>query len=557
MPIGAGLFVEAMQRLGLTEMFTLVGDHLNDVLPAAAGAGIRIIDVRHESSAMHAADALARARRRPALALVTGGPGHTNALTGLATAYQALSPLIAVSGAPALASAGRQVFQVIDQVAMAAPVCKWAAQAASPDQIPYLLGKAYAEASSGRMGPVHLSIPVDVFAGSARTPLPMQTPPSPSPADPASADVRKALRLLSEARKPVVIAGSGVWWSGATQELRQFLRLTRLPYFSLTMARGLVTDLWRYNFRYADGALNKAVHQAFPEADVVLVLGKRIDYRLAMGGRPLFSPEARFVQVDIHAPELGANRELELGICADVRATLGAFLAEIPGRGWPVKTAWIRRLRGWEAEWRDKLHTLGQDSSQPIHPAAFYAAFHAASPAGTIYSWDGGEFVHWGRSVLPALVPGAWYRLGPLATIGSALPNAIALRLEHPTKPLVVFTGDGALGFYLAEMDTLVRHRLPVVIVVGNDSGWGVERELQSARSGTTVACELSPVRYDLIMKAFGGEGEHVERLEDVGPALSRAFASGKPYVLDVAIRGVRSPFTEWAISRQQPRQPA
>jgi acetolactate synthase-1/2/3 large subunit len=549
MPTGAELFVQAARKLGIDTWFTLVGDHLNEVLSAAGREGIRIIDMRHESGVTHAADAWGRIHRKPAIALVTGGPGHTNSLTGIATCFQAASPMIAVSGAPSSALAGRQVFQVIDQVGMAAPVCKYSAQPAGAGQLPYYLGRAYAEAVSGRMGPVHLTVPVDVFEGKAETALPMPEPPARPLAAPSDAEVDRALELLRAAERPVVIAGSGVWWADAGAELRAFLPHTALPYYSVTMARGIIPDSSRLSLGYSDGALNKAVHQAFREADLVLVLGKRIDYRMAMGGPRLFSKEARFIQVDLHAPELGATRRLELGICADVRATLAAMTARLGKKRWPPRADWIEKQRRWRNQWRSQLKKTASDASTPIHPAAFYAELAAHLPRNILYSWDGGDFIHWGRAMLPANRPGGWLRLGPLGTIGSALPNAVALQLAKPGEPVVLITGDGSLGFYIAELDTLVRQGLPVVIIVGNDGGWGLERELQSEMCGSTVACELRRTRYDAVMQGFGGEGETIDRLDQVGPAVRRAFASKRPYLLNVNIRGARSPFTEWQLS--------
>jgi acetolactate synthase-1/2/3 large subunit len=549
MPTGAEFFVDAARKLGIDTFFTLVGDHLNEVLSVAGREGIRIIDMRHESGVTHAADAWGRIHRTPAIALVTGGPGHTNSLTGIATCFQAASPMIAVSGAPSSALAGRQVFQVIDQVGMAAPVCKYSAQPTSPGQLPYYLGRAYAEATSGRMGPVHLTIPVDVFEGKSETSLPMPQPAARPNLAPSDSEVKRALALLRAAERPVVIAGSGVWWADAGEELRQFLTRTSLPYYSVTMARGVVPDSSRLSLGYSDGALNKAVHQAFREADLVLVLGKRIDYRMALGGPRLFSKEARFVQVDIHAPEIGSTRNLELGICADVRVTLQAMLDQMGKKDWKPKTEWLERQRKLKTEWKGRLRKLAEDKASPLHPAAFYAELAQHLPRNILYSWDGGDFIHWGRAMLPANRPGGWLRLGPLGTIGSALPNAIALQLAKKYEPVVLITGDGSLGFYIAEMDTLVRHQLPVVIIVGNDAGWGLERELQGEMCGSTVACELRRTRYDVVMQGFGGEGETIDRVDQIGPAVRRAFASRRPYLLNVNIRGARSPFTEWQLS--------
>jgi acetolactate synthase-1/2/3 large subunit len=551
MPTGAELFVDAALKLGIDRIFTLVGDHLNEVLTAAARRGMSIVDMRHESGVTHATDAWARIFRKPALSLVTGGPGHTNSLTGIATANLNCTPLIAVSGAPSSAMKGRVVFQEIDQVAMTAPAAKWSAVPANAAQIPFVLGRAYAEASAGRMGAVHLSIPVDLFAASTDTPLAAPACPPPAGLAPTAGEAEQLIALLRAAQRPVVIAGSGLWWARAEKELAQFLAKTRLPYYSITMARGAIPDEFPLARGYADPALNKATHSVFREADLVLVLGKRIDYRLALGGPRLFSPAADFIQVDIHPQELGLNRRLKLGICADLKSTLRALLEHLGRERWKA-TPWLRQTRKAQLEWSGKLDALAaaRAADAEMHPASFFAELRKALPPDTRIAWDGGDFVHWGRAMLPANTYGGWLRLGPMGTIGSALPNAVALQMAYPERPVLFVTGDGSLGFYLAELDTLVRYKLPVVLVVGNDAGWGLERELQQALCGPeTVACELRRTRYDLVMKGFGGGGENITRLDQITPALQRAFASGKPYLLNVNVRGARSPFTEWQIS--------
>ena len=573
------MFVQTIARLGIDPIFTLVGDHLNEVLLAAERSGIRIVDMRHESGVTHAADAWARIHRRPALSLVTGGPGHTNSLTGIATANLAGSPLIAVSGSRPSTMAHRQAFQDIDQVGMARPVVKWAAEPPSAAQIPFYLERAYVVANTGRKGAVHLTIPVDLFTqglGAGGWGLDSQPlGPSPQPASgwescqpqPLTPNPQPLLSMLRAAQRPVVIAGSGVWWSGAEDALRRFLDRTSFPLYTITMARGTVSDEHPLAMGYADPALNYAVHTAFREADLFLVVGKRIDYRLAMGGARLFPPQARFVQIDIHAEELGLNRKLDVAICADARTALDALADAVGPEPWPP-LPWLDRVRELRWDWEARLAdfagpdaAVGPPQSAPeslpsnaidaMHPAAFFRELRAALPPDVLYSWDGGDFAHWGRAMLPACEPGGWLRLGPLGTIGSALPNSLALQLAHPGRRVVAITGDGALGFYLAEMDSAVRHKLPIVLIVGNDAGWGLERELQSfANPGApTVGCELRWTRYDLIMKAFGGEGETIARLEEVRPSVERAFASGVPYCVNARIHGVRSPFTEWQIA--------
>jgi acetolactate synthase-1/2/3 large subunit len=547
MPNGAAAFVQASAQLGIDTIFTLVGDHLNEVLAAAAQAGIRIVDLRHESGVTHAADAWARLHRRPALSLVTGGPGHTNSLTGIATAQLAGSPLIAVSGSRPSTMAHRQAFQDIDQVAMARPVAKWAAEPPCAAEIPRYLERAYRIADSGRKGAVHLTIPVDLFRQECADTQPFSpaTPPSATP------DVDAAIRLLRDARRPVVIAGSGVWWSRAEDALRRFVEHTSLPLYTITMARGAVSDDHPLVIGYADPAMNQAVHTAFREADLFLIAGKRIDYRLAMGGARLFPAGARFIQIDFHAEELGLNHPLDVAIHADLRAALEALIDAAGPAPWPA-TPWLDRLRALRCDWQASL--ASHDTAEPLHPAPFFHVLRDALPRDVLYSWDGGDFAHWGRAILPARQPGGWLRLGPLGTIGSSLPNALALQLANPGRPVAAITGDGALGFYIAELDSLVRHRLPVVLIVGNDAGWGLERELQSFATGRleTVACELRSTRYDVVMQGFGGAGETIETLDQVRPAVERAFAAGVPYCLNVKIRGARSPFTDWQLAARR-----
>jgi acetolactate synthase-1/2/3 large subunit len=552
MPNGAELFVRSALDVGIDTIFTLVGDHLNEVLASAANAGIRIVDMRHESAVAHAADAFARCQRRPAMSLVTGGPGHTNSLTGIATAHLAGSPLIAVSGSRARRLADRQAFQDIDQAGMARPVVKWAAEVPAANEIPFYVARAYREANSGRRGAVHLTIPVDVFQEQGSPAAASGPRIGVAAAAPGSSEIQRAVSLLRSAERPVAIAGSGVWWAGAEEALRSFVEQTGIPLYTITMARGAVSDDHPLVMGYADPALNRAAHEVFREADVFLVIGKRIDYRLALGGARLFPPNAKFIQIDIHEPELGMNRRIDVAICANARSALEALGdADTSAGSAQIRESWLERNRELRDQWRAKLAHAAADRSAPLHPAALFRELAASLPPETLLCWDGGDFTHWGRAILPARHAGGWLRLGPLGTIGSALPNGLALRLANPDRPVAVITGDGALGFYLAEMDTLVRHKLPIVLIVGNDAGWGLERELQSfaTRGAGTVACELSAARYDIVMQAFGGAGETIERLDQVCPAIQRAFAAGVPYCLNCRIRGARSPFTDWQIA--------
>lgn len=545
MKTGAELFVDAIEQHGIREIFTLVGDHLNDVLLCAGQRGLRILDMRHEAAVVHAADAWARITRRPSLSLVTGGPGHTNALTGVATAYLAGSPVVTVSGSRPSVQAQRGAFQDLDQMGMIRPVVKWAAEPSSVTQIPFYVGRAFAEAMAGRTGPVHLTIPADLFAAKTQSPIAYPEPARPFRPAPDASDVDRAVEMLRGAKRPVIIAGSGVWWSGAEEALRAFAEQAQIPVYTITLARGAFSDTHPLGFGYADASLNRAAAKAFAAADVALVLGKRIDFRLGLGSARVFPEQLKIIQVDIHAAELGMNRRVDIPICADVRSTLLALSAAFGNNALDTND-WVKQLRAYRDEWESWLASAAEEGGSPMHPAAFYAELRRALPDDVLFSWDGGDCVHWGRAMLPATAPGGWMRLGPLATIGAALPNSLALQMAHPEKPIVMITGDGSLGFYIAELDTAVRHNLPIVVIVGNDAGWGLERELQGR--DRTVGCELRATRYDIVMQGFGGEGENITSLDQVVPAAKRAFASRKPYLLNVNIRGERSPFTRWKL---------
>ena len=555
MPTGAELFVASIKNLGATHIFTLVGDHLNEVLRVADREGLKIYDTRHESAAVHMADGWGRMTRTPGVSLVTGCPGHTNSITGIATANATGSPILAVSGMSTSQLRDRNAFQDMDQLALVRSITKYAAVPAAAGEIPFHVRRAYQEALSGRPGATHLSIPVDLFTAAAKQPTSLPDGPLAirRPA-PDSADVNRVIDLLDQAERPVVIAGSGTWFADAGAQLEAFIEKTSLPLFTLCLARGLVPDSHPLCFGYADPTLNRAAPEAFAEADLVLVLGKKLDYRLRLGGAQLFSPEAKFVQVDIHPPELGLNRALEVGMAADVKLTLEDLLDALGRRAAPDRSAWLARISEAGKAWRRELARQAERASTRMHPLHLFTRLRDLVPQDATLCWDGGDFVHWGRCTLPARLPMHWLRLGALAGLGVGFPIGLAAQILRPNAQSIVITGDGSLGFYLAEMDTAVRFGLPLIIIVGNDGGWGLERELQLGEygGGKTVACELRRTRYDLVMKGFGGEGEFIETPQQVGPAFERALASDKPYLLNVDVEGVASPFTQYQLARRK-----
>lgn len=551
MPSGSELFVRSLKSQGVRTLFTLVGDHLNDVLQVAAREGMRIFDTRHESAAVHMADGWSRMTRMPGVSIVTGAPGHTNSITGIATAAATAVPMLAVSGMSASQARDRNAFQDQDQLKLVQGITKYAAVPAQAAQIPFHVKRAFLEMRNGRPGAAHLSIPVDLFKQSvdAHYPIP-EGPIELRRPGPASGDCDRVIDLLRRARRPAVIAGAGAYWSGAGVELREFVEAANIPLFTISLARGLVSDDHPLCFGYADATLNRGAETALRQADLVIVVGKRIDYRLRLGGAQLFHDQAQFVQIDICSEELGLNRDLEVGIAADARTTLAALTEALWDADVPDRADWLAEVqRGCDA-YAAEVAALTAKPSNPMHPLHLYRALKDKMPQDAVICWDGGDFVHWGRYVLRARRPGRWMRLGALAGLGVGLPIGLAAKILRPNCPSVVITGDGSVGFYIGEFDTAVRFGLPVVIIVGNDGGWGIERELQQGfyPDAPTVACELRRTRYDLVMKGFGGDGEHVTRPEQLPAAIDRAFRSEAPFVLNVDIAGAGSPFTQYQL---------
>ena len=555
MPTGSELFVRSLQSQGVDKIFTLVGDHLNDVLKVAAREGMTIYDTRHESAAVHMADGWSRLTRTPGVSMVTGAPGHTNSITGIATADATAVPMLAVSGMSDSRARDRFAFQDMDQLKLVQGITKYAAVPARSGQIPFHVKRAFLEMLRGRPGVAHLSIPVDLFTEGNEThaPIPDQRIEAVRSA-PASNDLDRVMDLLAACERPVVVAGSGAYWSGAEEELQAFVEAVNAPLFTTTLARGLVSDEHPLCFGYADATINPPAVNALQQADLVFVVGKRMDYGLRMGGPQLFGESAKTVQIDVCASELGMSRPLEVGILADAKTALAAFNEGLAGNAPPDRYSWLAEVRRGNDEYAVKVAAELAEPRSPMHSLHVYEVLRDKLPPDATICWDGGDFVHWGRCMLTARQPGRWMRLGSLAGLGVGLPVGLSAQILRPESKSVVITGDGSLGFYIGELDTAVRHGLPLVIIVGNDAGWGVERELQEGfyPDSPTVACELRNTRYDLVMKGFGGDGEHVTEREQLVDAFDRAFRSEVPYLVNIEIAGLGSPYTRHQVAQRK-----
>ncbi len=530
---GGRLVARMLRKEGVSTVFTLSGLHVAPIYAGCVDEGVRVVDTRHEQAAAHAADAWARLTRGVGVAVVTAGPGVTDAVTGVANAWAAASPLVLLGGAAPTFNQGRGSLQEMPQVPLFQGIAKWADRVPSPELVPSFLAKAFRVARAGRPGPVFLEIPWDVLSNGADEALceaqSLYRTDARSPGDPAKIDA--ALALLAAAERPVVMAGSSVWRDDAIAALDRLAARAGIPAYLNGMARGCLP-------REHPCFLELSRKDGLARADVVLVVGTPLDFRLGYGAEPTFAPGAKVIQVDVDAAEIGRNRPIDVGIVGDSRSVLEALASG--ARASAGGPAWLADLRAKEASRREKQRAFEESEARPIHHFRLAKAVdRVASRAGDVtYVGDGGNVVAVAAKVIRVPGPGRWLDPGPLGTLGVGAPFAIAAKLLAPERPVCVIQGDGAFGLNGMDFETAVRFGLPMVVVVGNDAAWGQIRVPQRGLFGDdrAVATKLAPVRYDRVVEALGGAGEHVDEPKDLEPALERAFASGKVYCVDVAI---------------------
>ena len=532
MVTGGQLVARMLKEERVRHVFTLCGLHVAPIYAGCVDEGIRVVDTRHEQAAAHAADAWARLTRGAGVAIVTAGPGVTDAVTGVANAWAAQSPLVLLGGAAPTFNLGRGSLQEMPQVPLFQSITKWADRIPSPELIPSFLAKAFRVARAGRPGPVFLELPWDVLSNGADEALAeaqvLYRTDARQPGDPAM--IEAALALLARAERPVMMAGSSVWRDDAVEALGRFASRSGIPTFLNGMGRGCLP-------REHPAFFELSRKDALAAADVVLVVGTPLDFRLGYGTEPTFAPGARVVQVDVEATEIGRNRPIDVGVVGDSRSVLSA-LAD----GWRggVPAEWLRHLREKEAARRERQREYEESDQRPIHHFRLARALDTVAARAGDVTWvaDGGNVVAVAAKVIRVPGPGRWLDPGPLGTLGVGAPFAIAAKLLAPERPVCVIQGDGAFGLNGMDFDTALRFGLPMVVVVGNDAAWGQIRVPQRGMYGDdhAVATALAPTRYDRVVEALGGRGEHVEDPRDLVPALERAFASGTVYCVDVAI---------------------
>jgi acetolactate synthase-1/2/3 large subunit len=517
---GGELALAALRAFGVTEMFTLSGGHVFPLYDAAHSAGLRIVDVRHEQSAVFAAEAVAKLQRRPGLAVLTAGPGVTNGISGLTSAYFNGSPVIVLGGRAPAFRWGSGSLQEIDHLPLVSPVTKHADTILGTNEIPAAISAALTAALTPHRGPVFLDLPLEViFSVGEAAELAVPAIPVIEP-DPD--EVTRAAALLAGAQHPVIIAGSDVYAGDAIGALREAAEALRVPVFTNGMGRGALPP--EHPLAFA-----RSRRTALAGADAVAVIGTPLDFRLSFGD----FGDAQLIHI-VDAPSQRATHvQPAVSPAGDLRLILSA-LADYRGER-EDHADWVAALRGAEDAVRARDAEELAAETDPIKPARVYGELRRVLDRDAITIGDGGDFVSYAGRFLEPAVPGAWLDPGPYGCLGTGLGYAIGARVTHPDRQICLLMGDGAAGFSLMDVESMARQELPVVIVVGNNGIWGLEKHPMKAMYGYDVAADLQPgLRYDKVVKALGGAGETVAKPGDLEPALRRAFGSGVPYLVNV-----------------------
>ncbi|MHB1614129.1 MAG: acetolactate synthase [Actinomycetes bacterium] len=528
---GGHLAVAVAQAHGVSTLFTLSGAHVFPLYDAAVTADppMPIVDVRHEQTAVFAAEATAKLTRAPGLAVLTAGPGVTNGVSAITSAWFNGSPVLVLGGRAPTYRWGSGALQELDHPPLLAPVTKDAATVATTEAIPAAVDEALRLATRAHRGPVFLDVGMDQLFSRAEVRLP--APAQRVRQAPDDDDLERVGALLAEAHHPVLVLGSDVWSDGAEHPARRLVETTGVPVVANGMGRGVLPAGHPL-------LVTRARSTAFDEADLVVVVGAPLDFRLGygrFGGRDGRDP-ARVVHLVDSPGQVATHVGLAGSAAGDLTAVIDGVLQ-----------AWARQphqadLSGWVPSLAERCAAAQAadavdlaSASDPIHPARVYGELRTRLAEDAVVAGDGGDFVSFaGRYLTPAR-PGGWLDPGPYGCLGTGLGYAIAARLARPSAQVLLLLGDGAAGFSLMDVDTLVRHGLPVVMVLANNGCWGLEKHPMRQLYGYDVAAELSQsTRYDQVVQALGGAGETVSDPEQIGPALDRAFAAEVPYLVNV-----------------------
>lgn len=543
---GGRLVARALRAEEVPYVFTLCGGHVMSIYDGCIDEGIGVVDVRHEQTAAHAAEGWARVTGRPGVAVVTAGPGLTDAVTGVASAQRANVPMIVIGGQGPRHFADMGSLQDMNHVELMRPITKWAVSVPEGRRIPEYISMAFRAAVTGVPGPVFLELPIDHLFGMYEEGdvwFPTRYRSEAGVAgDPRY--VAQALALIKGAERPVMLVGSQLRWSVRREAYPEFVRTFGLPVYLNGLGRGSLPPDDPHFF----SSTRKAALRA---ADLVIVFGTPMDFRIGYGRETHINPAAKFIQVDLDPRELGRNRPVDAGIAGDTGLVMEQLVAAARAEGYSAAAIkpWLDDLRGRERENRAKMQADLCSDAVPINPLRACKEMADVAGEDAIFVGDGGDFVATAASIVRVRGQGHWLDPGPLGTLGVGPGYAMAAKLAEPSRPVIIIYGDGSFGLHAMEFEACVRQKINVVGVIGNDAGWTQIRRGQVQLYGAerAVATALSYTRYDQVVEALGGHGEWVENPRDIRPALERALGAGKPALVNIKIGG--SDFRKDAIS--------
>lgn len=534
---GADVLVRQLQARGVEFVATLCGNGLDPLYVSCKKHGLRLVDVRNEQAASYMADCVGRLTRGIGVCAVSSGIAHANAMTGVLNAYFDGAPMLLITGASGNATAGMGNFQDLDQVALAAPACKLAQCVDRPERVALAVHEACSTALSGRPGPVHLTIPGNVLRGAVdegqgRALLTEEGGGEPARSVPDPDLIREVGELLSRSQRPVLVAGSGLFYADAEESLRNLAAAAGIPVVTPIWDRGSVS---RPMPEYL-GVVGAASGQPalLPDADLILLVGTHVDYRVGYLRSPTISEKAKVVRIDCDPGELKQGAAPDVALLGHPRRVIEELLKEWQRRHLPARDEWLGEAQQRNRKFRSRWKTL-----PPRSPMTGHHLVEGLRPVlndDVIFLVDGGNIGQWAHMLLWDRYPEHWLTCGASAVVGWGLPGAIAAKLCHPDRPVLLLSGDGAIGFTIAEFETAVRHKLPIVVVVADDQAWGIVTSGQRRSLGEPIASILGPIDYVQVAQGFGAQGILVTDPAELAGAVRRAFASGKPTLIEVPI---------------------
>jgi thiamine pyrophosphate-dependent acetolactate synthase large subunit-like protein len=518
---GGRLVAQALRSRGVSKLFSLSGGHLFSIYDGCKEEGIEVVDTRHEQSAAFAAIGWAKATREPGVCALTAGCGVTNGMSAIASARADGVPLVTLGGRAPEMRWGMGSLQEIDHLPFVKPLVKSAQTVREPAKIARTTAEAIDTAAEPPLGPTFVDYPLDVVFSEAEA----GAPDPPAVPEHVAEGTEQAAKLLAEAERPAIMAGTNLYWARAESELPELAEALGIPVFLNGLGRGCLPPDHELYFSRARG-------EGLKGCDACLVIGVPLDFRLGFGRS--IAEQAKLIQLDFAPSRLEKTRRPDLALHGDIGATLTAIRQSAPGDGRRT-SAWVEQLRRTETEKRAEEQELLDDGRAPLHPMRVYAELGEFLDRDAIVVGDGGDFVSFAGRVWETWEPGTWMDPGPYGCLGAGPGQAIGAKLAHPERQVCLLLGDGAFGFSGMEFDTMVRHHLPIVAVMGNNGIWALEHHPMKFLYGYSLAAELRPeTRYDEVVSALGGHGELVRSPDQLRPALDRAFASGRPALVNV-----------------------